>query len=210
LDRQGIIRQEKQKEEIMSLSRGMHRIPIKRGKTEKDKATERSSLKEKKNSEQERVKQKVETPEHVLERESVDWRAQTARLQADLERCYQRQNQRIETHVNERQAEFLRSFLNVVDNLEQALAHLRREDPLMAGVQTTHRDMLTLLRRHGVEPMEAQGEPFDPFLHEAEGFMPAPPDQDVPLKVIEVTRRGYRRGERVLRPAHVIVARRDA
>jgi molecular chaperone GrpE len=191
----------------MSLSKNIHRIPVRRI-TAEEKEEKEPALLEENNSETKMVENQVETAESATESDSVDWRAQTARLQLELERCYQRQEQRIETHVNEREAEFLQSFLNVVDNLQQALAHLRRDDALVAGVRSTYRGMLNLLRQHGVEPIQAEGQPFDPFLHEAEGFVPAPPDQNVPSKVREVTRQGYRRGNRVLRPARVIVSRR--
>lgn len=191
----------------MSLSKNIHRIPVRRI-TAGEKEEKEPALLEENNSETKTVEKQVETTESATESESIDWRVQAARLQLELERCYQRQEQRIETHVNEREAEFLHSFLNVVDNLQQALVHLQRDDALVAGVQATYRGMLNLLHQHGVEPIRAEGEPFDPFFHEADGFVPAPPDQHTPLQVSEVTRQGYRRGDRVLRPARVIVSRR--
>jgi len=171
------------------LSRNVRRIPIKREAAEED--TRRLQPKE----------------EGV---EMTDWQAQVARLRMELERCYRNQERRIETHVAEQQAEFLRAFLSIVDNLERALTHLQRDDALFAGVHATYEEMLALLHHYGVEPIQAEGQPFDPLLHEAVDFVPAPADQEVPLKVAQMIRRGYRWGERVLRPAQVVVARRAA
>ena len=65
------------------------------------------------------------------------------------------------------------------------------------------------LARRGVSVIEALGEPFDPAYHEAMLEVPAPPGA-APGSVVEVVLKGYRRGDRVLRPARVVVARRDA
>jgi molecular chaperone GrpE len=68
--------------------------------------------------------------------------------------------------------------------------------------------MEAVLARHGVERIEAEDAPFDPERHEAVGVRrtdAAPPDT-----VVEVARAGYRVGDRVLRPAQVIVSRRPA
>ncbi len=191
----------------MDLSKHIRRIPVKR-KEEKDQeepSPMNSVTTEKKDRTQ---KEKTEPMRRTPDTNAVDLRAYAARLKAELDRCYQRQDQRIATHVNEEQAEFLRSFLPVVDNLEQALAHMRRDDELFAGVRATYDSMLALLRRHDVEPISAQDQPFDPLFHEAVGFVPAPASQALPLKVQKVIRRGYRRGDRVLRPARVVVSRR--
>jgi len=191
----------------MDLSKHIRKIPIKRKEDEdqqRPSPAERVSAKKK-----DVVEKNTETTQQTPTSDSVDWRAYAARLKADLDRCYQRQDQRIDTHVREKQAEFLSSFLTIVDNLEHALAHMQREDALFAGVRATYESMLALLRRHDVEPIQAQDQPFDPLFHEADGFVPAPKSQNEQLKVFEVTRRGYRRGDRILRPARVIVSRRS-
>mgnify|MGYP006302737315 CR=1 FL=1 len=189
----------------MSLKKNSRRIPIKRkGAAEQEQPTSAEEANAKK---QDRMEER-ETMQRRRDADAPDWRTHAARLKAELDRCYQRQDQRIETHVQEQQADFLRSFLPVVENLENALAHMERDDGLFAGVKATYESMLALLRRHDVTPIRAQDQPFDPLLHEAVGFVPAAGSQDVPLQVQDVTQRGYRRGDRVLRPARVIVAQR--
>jgi molecular chaperone GrpE len=70
----------------------------------------------------------------------------------------------------------------------------------------TYRNLNQMLEREGVQMIEAQGERFDPLWHEAVGTV-SHEDADVdPQTVIEVMEKGYRLGERVIRPARVIVA----
>ena len=73
-------------------------------------------------------------------------------------------------------------------------------------MQLVERNLRGLLAADGVELIEAQGAEFDPRLHEAVGSAPS---ESVPEgHVLHVTRQGYRKGERVLRPTQVIVAKR--
>ena len=190
----------------MDLSKHIRRIPIKRKENEDQQ--ENLPAEDLSAAKQDVMENNVETTQQPRNADSIDWRVYAARLKAELDRCYQRQSERIDTHVREEQAEFLSSFLKIIDNLEQALVHMQREDALFAGVRATYDSMLALLRRHDVEPIRAQDQPFDPLFHEADGFVPAPDSQSVPLKVFKVTRRGYRRGDRILRPARVIVSQR--
>jgi molecular chaperone GrpE len=70
----------------------------------------------------------------------------------------------------------------------------------------TYQKLQQLLDREGVQPIEAQGQWFDPTWHEAVGTVPHQEAGVKPQTVIEVVEAGYRLDERVLRPARVIVA----
>ena len=70
----------------------------------------------------------------------------------------------------------------------------------------THRSMMKLLEREGVEQIEAKGQSFDPKWHEAVSAVPHKAVGVEPNTVVEVTQPGYRIGERLLRPARVVVA----
>ena len=104
-------------------------------------------------------------------------------------------------------AAFARELLPVLDNLQRALdAALEQADegPLSRGVALVRSQMLDVLGRSGILPIEAMGRPFDPHFHESLGQQPR---SDVtPDTVIEVLEPGYRFHDRVLRPARVIVA----
>jgi molecular chaperone GrpE len=98
-------------------------------------------------------------------------------------------------------------LLDVLDNLERALEHAGASPgPLRDGVALTVRQFHEALRRAGVESIDpGKGEAFDPTLHEA---ITTQPSKDVATDhVVLVVSRGYRFGDRVIRPAKVIVSR---
>jgi molecular chaperone GrpE len=73
-------------------------------------------------------------------------------------------------------------------------------------VELTHRAARKLLRKEGVVPIEAKNEPFDPNWHEAVATVPRNGHQVDSGTVVDVLEQGYRLGERLLRPAKVVVA----
>jgi molecular chaperone GrpE len=102
----------------------------------------------------------------------------------------------------------IRRFLDVVDDLDRALKNRPGEGEgaeWAAGIELIYRKLLNALEAEGVTPMEAEGEEFDPNLHEAISQEPSPEHESG--EIIEVVQNGYLIGERVLRPARVRVAR---
>jgi len=109
---------------------------------------------------------------------------------------------------------FARDMLTVADNLNRALAaftpevRAKTDDSVKAvldGVEATARELSAALARHGVKPIEAQGQRFDPNLHQAIAEVPAPDVQ--PGTVVNVVQPGYLIGDRLLRPSMVTVAK---
>ena len=127
------------------------------------------------------------------------------RLAADFENFKRRSRQEAETRAVAQKEAFIAELLPVIDNLERALASGASCDSAQfhQGVEMTLRQLRQLLGRHGVESDEIVGKPFDPHRHEAlsQGHDPAQPDHAI-LKVLQ---RGYRRGEKAIRPAKVQV-----
>ena len=80
------------------------------------------------------------------------------------------------------------------------------EDPLAQGVALTAQRLRDALARHGVTPIPAVGEPFDPTVHEALLEVEAP-EGAAPGTVVQEVLRGWRTAERALRAARVVVAR---
>ncbi len=105
-------------------------------------------------------------------------------------------------------ADLLGNLLPVVDDLERALS--APADPASGaeayrrGVELIHRQLMEILRQHGVKPIEALGTEFDPRRHQAVAHEPAPGRREG--EVIEEYRRGYMLGNRLLRPSMVKVA----
>ena len=104
--------------------------------------------------------------------------------------------------ANER---LLNDLLPVLDDLERALeaAAQHEEAKLEEGVQLVHRSLASLLERAGLSEIDAEGA-FDPHVHEA--LLSQPGDGAEPGTVLEVVQKGYRLGDRVLRPTRVIVS----
>ncbi len=105
-------------------------------------------------------------------------------------------------------AETLTKYLGVIDDLERALKE-RPEDGEAAawaeGIELIYRKMYGVLDMEGVEIIEADGEHFDPTLHEAISHDESEDHEEG--EVIEVVQPGYRMGDRILRPAMVRVAK---
>jgi len=102
----------------------------------------------------------------------------------------------------------LKRYLPIVDDIERALKNRPKdaEGALWAnGIELIYRKMLALLESEGVTQLQAEGQPFDPNLHEA--VMMEDTDRYESGQVTEVLQQGYMLGERVLRPAMVRVAR---
>ncbi len=129
------------------------------------------------------------------------------RTRADFDN-YQKRNTR-ELASERRYAQLPLAFdiLGPLDNLDRALAVAQQtgeNGPLVQGVALVQTQFLDVLRRHGVQRIEAQGKPFDPNLHQA--VMQQPTNQYPPATVLQVLEQGYTLHDRVLRPARVIVA----
>ncbi len=108
----------------------------------------------------------------------------------------------VTARANER---LLNELLPVLDDLERALeaAALHEEAKLEEGVQLVHRSLASLLERNGLEEIKAEGV-FDPHVHEA--LLAQPGKGAEPGTVLQVLQKGYRLGDRVLRPTRVIVS----
>jgi molecular chaperone GrpE len=126
------------------------------------------------------------------------------RLAADFDN-YRKRVAREQAQLMERATERLvKELLPVLDDLGRALvaADEHEEAKLAEGVQLVHRQLSALLQREGLAEIETNGR-FDPHVHEA--LLSQPSEQEEGT-VLEVIQKGYRLGERVLRPARVVVA----
>jgi molecular chaperone GrpE len=103
-------------------------------------------------------------------------------------------------------AVLISKLLAVQDDFDRALANVPAEvhEGWLEGIQLVERKLRSVLESEGVTPIEALGQPFDPNLHEA--VVHEPTDAHPDNTVIEELQRGYRLGDRVLRPSLVKVA----
>jgi molecular chaperone GrpE len=130
------------------------------------------------------------------EAERDEHRADLQRLAAEFENYRKRAARDQDALVKE--------LLPVLDDLERALeaAASHEEAKLEEGVRLVHRQLAEVLRKEGLAEVETDGR-FDPHQHEALLAQPSDAEEG---SVIDVVQKGYRLGDRVLRPARVVVA----
>ena len=101
--------------------------------------------------------------------------------------------------------EAIKDLFPIIDNLDRALQAPAQDDPLRKGVELIHKQMLDVLRKRGVRPIDAAGVMFDPKYHNA--VIHEESSEHADDEVIQELQRGYMLGERLLRPAMVKVAK---
>lgn len=140
----------------------------------------------------------------ALEAERDALKDQVLRARAEFDNYRKRTAREVE-RIRKTAAEALvRDLLPVADHLELALQHTDEASRAVTeGVRMVARQFAEVLSRHGVEPIPAAGEPFDPNVHEA--MLQRADSNAAPNTVLEEFQRGYRMGEVVLRPSKVVV-----
>jgi molecular chaperone GrpE len=133
---------------------------------------------------------------------------QLRRRQAEFEN-YRKRVERERSEIYQRgRDDVLLQLLPVVDNFERALSSLETSEgdaeALRHGVELIHKQFIDALSKFGLKPVEAVGKTFDPHVHEAVTMEAT--DKHKENTVIEEFQRGYKIGDRLLRPAKVKVA----
>jgi molecular chaperone GrpE len=126
------------------------------------------------------------------------------RLAAEFDNIRKR-NAREQAAFAERATERLvKELIPILDDLGRALeaAADHEEAKLEDGVRLVHRSLADLLHKQGLKEIETDGK-FDPHLHEALLSQPSEAEEGA---VIEVVQKGYKLGDKVLRPARVVIA----
>lgn len=157
------------------------------------------------------VAQEPETPEEMLEQaqsEAAEYLDGWQRARAEFANYKKRMERETEEARARISGEVITRYLSVLDDLERALEKAPEEKACaewVSGIELIRQKLTTLLEAEGVETIVAEGERFDPMLHEAISYEESEDHEEG--SVIEVTQRGYKLGERILRPAMVRVAR---
>jgi molecular chaperone GrpE len=133
---------------------------------------------------------------------------QLLRRQAEFENYRKRvERDRAETY-NRARADIIRELLPVIDNFERALVSLEKSgedaEGLRHGIELIHKQFKDILTKLGLEPVEAVGQKFDPHVHEAVTMEVT--DEHEENMILEEFERGYKLGDRLLRPSKVKVA----
>ena len=149
---------------------------------------------------------KAELEEQVaaLEAERDSHLDDLKRVAADFENYRKRVARDQASLVARAHERLLKELLPVLDDLERALAAAEdhEEAKLEDGVRLVHQELAAALQREGLAEIETNGR-FDPHVHEALLSQPSDAEEG---SVLEVVQKGYRLGDRVVRPARVVVA----
>ncbi len=155
-------------------------------------------------SEETTVEQGGEDPLAALQAERDEAIDRWKRAAADFDNFRKRALREREEYVTLANERLVKELLPVLDDLERALvaATEHEEAALEDGVRLVHQSLASLLARQGLKEIDATGA-FDPHVHEALLAQPSDAEEG---SVIDVVQKGYRLGDRVVRPARVVVA----
>jgi molecular chaperone GrpE len=129
------------------------------------------------------------------------------RLQAEMQNLRNRTSREIADERRYAALPLMRELLPVIDNIDRAIEAAEKTgeaENLLAGFRLVRQQLERILTQHQCEPIAADGQPFDPDVHEA---ILQQPSADVPAgHVMMVTQAGYKLHDRVVRPSQVVVS----
>jgi molecular chaperone GrpE len=134
------------------------------------------------------------------------WKDRYLRLHADLENTKKRLARSSAQEVEAQKEALLRDLLPVADGLDLALMHTQDKSDnrgILQGIEMVRDILNKFFINHDVKAIDAWGKPFDPRLHQAIGVMRHP--KFPPNTVVKVEQKGYLYGDKLLRPAQVVV-----
>ena len=144
-----------------------------------------------------------------LETQVEELKEALIRSQADLQNVRRRAERDVENAHKYAVEKFVKDLLAVLDSMDRALELAQTTESfdasMLEGTQMTHKLLLDTAARHGVEPINPVGEPFDPQEHQAMSMVESA-DHD-PNTVMAVMQKGYKLEGRVIRAAMVMVTK---
>jgi len=154
--------------------------------------------------------EELEARTAAAEKQLQEVQARFDQLRQQLQRETDETRQRLNRSADERaageKAKFIASLLPALDDLNRAIeAENAPREAILEGIRSITTSFQSALTNAGVEPIESVGEQFDPELHEAVDTEQT--DREMDGKVIAEYSRGFRMGDRLLRPARVKVGR---
>ena len=148
--------------------------------------------------------QEAEAPNNVAQ----ELEDKLKRAMADMANMRRRASEDQRRAVENATGRMAQEFLPILDSFDLALQSEGERDALLEGMRMVYGMFEDLLARNGIEPIEAADASFDPQLHEALAVQER--DDVAEGTVVAVHQNGFRIGDRVLRPARVVVSQRPA
>ena len=125
------------------------------------------------------------------------------KTKADFENYRKKQGERKERWQNKAKQGLAEDLIEVMDNLERALMAAEEDTAVVQGVEMVKEQLYNKLNREGLEVIDT-GEKFDPEVHKA--VETKEHEEHEPKTILEEKRKGYRYGEKILRPAEVVLS----
>ena len=166
--------------------------------------TEQPEISEERNIEEETTS---DTEDNKLQEEYDKLNQQYIRLAADFDNYRKRQEQERESLLKYGAENALKKMTEILDNFERgekALENVEDCKQVKDSFNLVHKQVLETLQKLGLEEIEAEGKQFDPNFHEA--VMQTPTSEHPEHTIINVLQKGYKMGDKVLRPSLVNVA----
>ncbi|MHA1130667.1 MAG: nucleotide exchange factor GrpE [Candidatus Helarchaeota archaeon] len=152
--------------------------------------------------------QEIQELKTQLQQKEDTWFDKYARLQAEFENFRKRNIKEKENYINYASAELIAKILPILDSSDNMLKSLAQklEPDDYKGIELFFQQLLGVLENEGLTPIKAEGEKFDPFVHEVLTIKET--DEYPEDTVIEVFQKGYRFKDRVLRPSKVLISKK--
>ncbi len=143
-----------------------------------------------------------------LKKEIEELKDKYLRQVAEFENFRKRKEREMEEFWRKANADLILKLLPILDDIERSLESARRDqnfEALVEGIEMIYKTFLKVLEAEGVTPISAVGQEFDPEYHEA--LMQVEKEDVPPNTVVEEHQKGYLIGNKILRPAKVIVSK---
>jgi molecular chaperone GrpE len=136
------------------------------------------------------------------EQEAEEWEEKAKKAKADFENYRKKEDERKERHQDQAREKLAEDLISVMDNLERAIMSADEDSTLLKGVKMVSDQLYDTLEKKGLQRIDAEGEEFDPNIHNAVETR----EHEEERQVLEQKRPGYMYGEKILRPAEVVVS----
>ena len=165
--------------------------------------SEENNTNTKSNKKKPSYKEKVAELEQQLEDQKNDY----LRLLADFQNYRQRAEKEKQDIRDKAVVDFVGSLLPAIDNFEMSLKMTDNQEMFVKGVEMIHKNLLDTLKEHHFEEFEPQlGEEFDPYLHDP---VTVESETGKSGEVLGVVKKGYKRGDKIVRPARVEIKKEE-
>ena len=146
--------------------------------------------------------QEMEERAIKAEEEASEWEEKAKKAKADFENYRKKEDERKERHQDQAREKLAKDLISVMDNLERAIMSADEDSTLLKGVKMVSDQLYDTLEKKGLQRIDAEGEEFDPNIHNAVETR----EHEEERQVLEQKRPGYMYGEKILRPAEVVVS----